>query len=233
MSHLAGVLGEDTPTYAVPLLDNSFSEGLRPAWVHRRLWRTRERLRQWSPGNLVFFTVLFGVFTGLVALVYNSTFMWILKSTWTLLPTNAFLPLLNALSARWSWFPEPDSVVFVYILIVATLYGALAGAVQAVMGYPGDLPDSIDQLHTKGFIPIKQAPSMFLCSTFSIVSGSSLGPEAPILCICAASVSWISMRVFGHRGAMLRACTLMGMASGLSALFGVGLGGEEWIWERA
>ena len=33
----------------------------------------------------------------------------------------------------------------------------------------------------QGFVPINQAPSMFLCSSFSIAAGGSLGPEAPLL----------------------------------------------------
>lgn len=209
----------------LPLLDG-YSKNKRPAWVPRRLWRARELLQHWTPVNLVFFSVVFGLLTGVVALTYNSILDWILDGTWSAFPKHAFLPLIEHLHSRWDWFPEPGSVAFVYVLIVATLYGTLAGVVQAYMGYPGDLPDSIELLHEKGYIPIQQAPSQFLCSSFSIASGASLGPEAPILSICAATTGWVSSRVFGHTGAMLRACTLMGMASGLSALFGVGLGGE-------
>ena len=36
----------------------------------------------------------------------------------------------------------------------------------------------------QGFVPIQQAPSMFLCSSFSIAAGGSLGPEAPLLGGC-------------------------------------------------
>ena len=36
-------------------------------------------------------------------------------------------------------------------------------------------------VHVQGFVPIQQAPSMFLCSSFSIAAGGSLGPEAPLL----------------------------------------------------
>ena len=37
----------------------------------------------------------------------------------------------------------------------------------------------------QGFVPIQQAPSMFLSSSFSIAAGCSLGPEAPLLGGCA------------------------------------------------
>lgn len=82
---------------------------------------------------------------------------------------------------------------------------------------------------TQGFVPIHQAPSMFLCSSFSIAAGGSLGPEAPLLALCAASVSWLGRHVLGYaRGtAALRNCALIGMAAGLAAFFGVSLGGER------
>lgn len=51
------------------------------------------------------------------------------------------------------------------------MFGGLAGLTQAVLGSPGDLPDTIKCIHERGAIPIKQAPSMFICSAFSIVAG--------------------------------------------------------------
>lgn len=67
---------------------------------------------------------------------------------------------------------------------------------------------------------------MFVVSSLSIASGASVGPEAPVLAVCAAAISWFSRVVMGQRGRMLRSCTLMAMASGLTSLFGVTLGGE-------
>eukprot|EP00210_Caulerpa_lentillifera_P003493 g3333.t1 len=80
-------------------------------------------------------------------------------------------------------------------------------------------------------VPIKQVPAMYLCSICTIVSGGSLGPEAPLLAMCASSTGWISRRVLGHHGQLLRDCTLIGMASGLAAFFGVGLGGAIFAFE--
>ncbi|CAD7703550.1 unnamed protein product, partial [Ostreobium quekettii] len=100
-----------------------------------------------------------------------------------------------------------------------------------VLGAPGDLPATVDAIHSTGMVPVAQVPAIFLCSTLSIVSGSSLGPEAAILALCAASVGWLSKNVLGHGGRALRACTLMGAASGISALFGVGLAGTMFAFE--
>ena len=47
------------------------------------------------------------------------------------------------------------------------------GAVQVLLGTPGDLPETVKNIHEKGFVPPEQAPSMFVCSAFSIVAGTS------------------------------------------------------------
>ena len=47
------------------------------------------------------------------------------------------------------------------------------GAAQVLLGTPGDLPETVKNIHEKGFVPPEQAPSMFVCSAFSIVAGTS------------------------------------------------------------
>lgn len=71
-------------------------------------------------------------------------------------------------------------VAWVYTVLVATSLGTLVGLTQRWMGTPGDLPDTIKNVHTRGYIPIKQAPSMFICSSFSISAGGF-----PSLIACA------------------------------------------------
>ena len=57
------------------------------------------------------------------------------------------------------------------------------------------------QCRAQGYLPIRQSPSMFLCSSFSIAAGGSLGPEAPLLALCAATTSWLGRKVrSGFRG---------------------------------
>ncbi len=58
-----------------------------------------------------------------------------------------------------------------YTLAVATIMGTLVGLTQRVLGSPGDLPEVVHQIHTSGRIAISQAPSMFVCSAFSIAAG--------------------------------------------------------------
>jgi hypothetical protein len=54
---------------------------------------------------------------------------------------------------------------------MATLMGLLVGVTQRILGSPGDLPEVVHQIHTSGRIAISQAPSMFVCSAFSIAAG--------------------------------------------------------------
>jgi H+/Cl- antiporter ClcA len=66
---------------------------------------------------------------------------------------------------------------------------------------------------------------MFVCSLFSVCAGSSLGPEAPLLTLCASLVGFIYKEVFVAETKMLRQFSLMGMSAGLSAFFGCSMGG--------
>ena len=66
---------------------------------------------------------------------------------------------------------------------------------------------------------------MFVCSLFSVCAGGSLGPEAPLLTLCAATVSYLLQRLIPVNAKMMRYCTLLGMSAGLAAFFGVGMGG--------
>lgn len=72
---------------------------------------------------------------------------------------------------------------------------------------------------------------MFLCSSFSIATGCSLGPEAPLIALCASTCSWIALNVFQLKGQYLRTSVLVGMASGLTAFFGVPVGGCIFVFE--
>jgi len=65
------------------------------------------------------------------------------------------------------------------------------------------------------------------CSMFTILSGASLGPEAPLVAICAATAGYISIHIFHQKDRnIIRKHTFMGMAGALSAFFGVPLGGS-------
>lgn len=195
----------------------------------------------------LFVTIVFGIITGLLAAFYDACFQLALQLIWGIrgesphgwfetwlmdLPsvsTSLASPLLTRLADAFD--TSLDRVAFLYILTATTVFATLAGVVQRFMGFPGDLPNTVGHVHKMEAVPIRQLPSMFLCSICTIVSGGSLGPEAPLLAMCASTTGWISERVLGHSGQMLRDCTLIGMASGLAAFFGVGLGGALFAFE--
>ena len=68
---------------------------------------------------------------------------------------------------------------------------------------------------------------MVVASQFSILAGGSLGPEAPLVAICAALGGWVSRHIYGvTEKNLVRKHTLMGMAGALAAFFGCPLGGS-------
>ena len=73
---------------------------------------------------------------------------------------------------------------------------------------------------------------MVAASQFSILAGGSLGPEAPLVAICAALGGFVSRHVFGITNRnLVRKHTLMGMAGALAAFFGCPLGGSLFAME--
>lgn len=207
----------------------------------------RRRFSQQTFSTYLFVTLAFGIVTGVIAAFYNFSFQLALQLIWEirgeepcgwferwLMDLDSFRsavgrPFLKALADGMN--TSLHRVGFLYILFMSTIFGTLAGVVQKYLGFPGDLPDTVKHVHRMETVPIKQVHSMFFCSIFTIVSGGSLGPEAPLLAMCASTTGWISKNILGHQGQLLRDCTLIGMAAGLAAFFGVGLGGALFAFE--
>lgn len=92
---------------------------------------------------------------------------------------------------------------------------------------PGDLPYTIHCVHEKAFVAMDHVLPMVVASQFSILAGGSLGPEAPLVAICAALGGWVSRHIYGvTEKNLVRKHTLMGMAGALAAFFGCPLGGS-------
>lgn len=121
-----------------------------------------------------------------------------------------------------------DRFGFLYTIGICVVLAAATGASVKYLGYPGGLPDVIKSVHSTGFVPMKQTLPMIFASLFSIAAGGSVGPEAPLAAVSASVTGWLSMHYFKHDVAMARKCTIIGMSAGLSALFGVQLGGKSY-----
>lgn len=136
----------------------------------------------------------------------------------------------------WETLPEgiaaafpgiPRSLHWLWIPTAGMFFAALVGISIYILGFPGDLGYTVACVHELGYVPMGHAPSMIVSSQASILAGGSLGPEAPLVAICASIAGWVSMRLFGVTGRKrLRAHTLSGMACALAAFFGVPLGGS-------
>lgn len=81
--------------------------------------------------------------------------------------------------------------------------------------------------NNQGYIDMGHVLPMLAASQFSILGGGSLGPEAPLVAICASFAGYVSRKLFRQtQRNLIRKHTLMGMASALGAFFGVPLGGS-------
>ncbi|GMH39649.1 hypothetical protein BSKO_07547 [Bryopsis sp. KO-2023] len=221
-------MGHTSETTAPLLPESDVDERLT---FTEKLAALRDDLRHPSPRNLLIMCTIFGVACGLISLVYSFCLESLMAFTWEYIPEHVVTPLVKKAQKSGSNLPSVDDIGWIYTLFAAVLFASLNGVARRYVGYPGDMENTIERVHSHGFVPLKQGPAMFLCSLFSVNSGSSLGPEAPLLAICATIVSWTSRKVFRQRGRMLRSCTLMGMAAGLSAFFGVSFGGAVFAFE--
>lgn len=161
--------------------------------------------------------VVVGVACGVAAWIYYSILELLLEFFWETLPVGlaASFPGIPS-SMHWLWIPT-----------AGMFFASLVGISIYFLGFPGDLGYTVACVHELGYVPMGHAPSMVVSSQASILAGGSLGPEAPLVAICASIAGWVSMRLFGVTGRKrLRAHTLSGMACALAAFFGVPLGGS-------
>lgn len=92
--------------------------------------------------------IISGVLCGIVAFIYSATLQGTLSAVWKQAPQRLVLPFLLDLQRRWPTF-DPGRVAWVFTVATATAMGTAAGAVQSLMGSPGDLPETVDMIHEK------------------------------------------------------------------------------------
>ncbi len=156
-----------------------------------------------------------GLFCGVCAWGYYNLLEALLEFVWKTLPEMAFESKVEE-SLHWTW-----------IVIVGMICAFLVGLTITVLGEPGDLKMTVECVHKKAYVPMVYTPSMIVSSQMSIVGGGSLGPEAPLVAICASVAGWISRSMFKQKFKnVVRKHTLCGMACALAAFFGVPLGGS-------
>ncbi|CAM9352397.1 unnamed protein product, partial [Hapterophycus canaliculatus] len=172
-------------------------------------------------GELIKMMVILGVLVGLIAYLYDGAMELSLDLVWKVIPEY----LVTAAEQSEDGLSKLSRWGFLYTIAASVSLATAAGASIKFLGFPGDLPDVIKCVHKLGYVPMCQTLPMLCCSLFSIAAGGSLGPEAPLVAVSASASGYLSMHYFKHDIVMVRKCTIIGMSAGLSAFFGVQLGG--------
>ncbi len=142
--------------------------------------------------------------------------------------------LWTALDYVWHEIPKqyiidvwPEWAYVLWIPIVGFSFAYGSGLTVKYMGEPGDLAYTVKCVHEDAYIAMDHVMPMVCASQFGIMAGGSLGPEAPLVAICAALGGFVSRSVFKRTNRnIVRKHTLMGMAGALAAFFGSPLGGS-------
>lgn len=159
--------------------------------------------------------VVIGTVCGIAAFIYYKILFSALDLIWKTIP-------LKYIEGVWN----PNFYVL-YIPLVGFSMAICLGLTVKYIGEPGDLAYTIKCVHEKAYIAMSHVLPMVCASQFSILGGGSLGPEAPLVAICAALGGFISRKFFLQTNRnVVRKHTLMGMAGALGAFFGSPLGGS-------
>jgi hypothetical protein len=165
-------------------------------------WQDAQTLAHGSiPHSMVLATAI-GVVCGVAAYLYYTILEASLDYLWHDLP-NKYVIGHWAPEHYWLWIP-----------LVGFTMALGVGCTVQFMGEPGDLAYTIKCVHNHAYVAMSHVVPMVCASQCSILAGGSLGPEAPLVAICAALGGMISKRVFGvEKRNLIRKHTLMGMVS--------------------
>lgn len=158
-----------------------------------------------SVPHSVLVALTIGVVCGTAAWLYYAFLEAALEYLWQTLPERI---LYNTSLPNWTWIP-----------LMGTLMAIGLGLAVKFLGEPGDLPSTIKCVHSeKAYVGMDHVIPMVVASQCSILGGGSLGPEAPLVAICAAVGGFVSRTVFQcTERNVIRKHTLMGVS---------------WLWRR-
>jgi len=146
-----------------------------------------------------------GVVCGVAAYVYYWFLEFALELLWKTLPEQLWLE-------HGDGVPE-SALQVLWIPLVGLVMATGLGLTVVFLGEPGDLPYTIQCVHDKAYVAMDHVLPMVAASQFSILGGGSLGPEAPLVAICAALGGFVSRTVFRCRERnLIRKHTLMGVS---------------------
>lgn len=129
-----------------------------------------------------------GVVCGVVAWLYYTVLEYLLDLIWSVLPEALLVQTAFPPALYWTWIP-----------FIGLLGACGVGLSIRLLGDPGDLASTVANVHKEGFVQMSHVVPMVFASQFSILGGGSLGPEAPLVAICACIAGWLSRTVFGQK----------------------------------
>ncbi|HTP11103.1 MAG TPA: chloride channel protein, partial [Anaerolineae bacterium] len=84
----------------------------------------------------------------------------------------------------------------IFTLIVCSLGGLLVGVLVKIFGdHSGIFAEMMDEFGHTGRFNYRHAPGIVLTALASLISGGSLGPEAPLADACGSAGTWLSDRL--------------------------------------
>ena len=173
-------------------------------------WEDSYYFKDGSIPHSVVLALTIGIVCGTAAYLYYTVLFWLLEFVWHTLPEQILVV---------PYWPEWSYVL--YIPLVGFTMAIGVGLTVVYLGEPGDLPYTIKCVHDKAYVAMSHVMPMVCASQFSIIGGGSLGPEAPLVAICASLGGFISRSIFHQTNRnLVRKHTLMGMAGALAAFFG-------------
>jgi len=141
--------------------------------------------------------------------------------------TFVFMALVNVgTSAVWETAAAATGLsTQVFTLLVCTIGGLLVGVLVKIFGdHSGIFAVMMAEFGRTGRFDYRNAPGTVLMALVSLVSGASLGPEAPMADACGSVGTWLSERLkLDERGT--RALGFSGLSGMLGAFFTSPFGG--------
>jgi len=178
-------------------------------------WQDARRLKEGTIPQSMVVALVVGSVCGVAACLYYKCLEYFLDLLWKVLPEYLVVD-------KW-----PQQYYVLWIPLVGFSMAIFVGLSVRLLGEPGDLAYTIQCVHKDAYIAMSHVLPMVAASQFSILGGGSLGPEAPLVAICAALGGFVSRTLFKQtRKNIIRKHTLMGMAAALAAFFGCPLGGS-------
>ena len=138
------------------------------------------------PQSIIIATCI-GCVCGVVAYLYYSVLDFLLDVIWKDLPEKYVID-------KW-----PEHLYVLWIPLMSVSLSILCGLSIYYLGEPGDLAYTIQCVHEKGYKGTHHIIPMVCASLFTILAGGSLGPEAPLVAICAATAGFLSRKVFKQK----------------------------------